>query len=64
MASFGNGLHRRMPDLTDLHWPARMHYVAVPSHQEITFLLEGAHNASGMKRACQELRESCLHNGC
>ncbi len=48
---------RRMPDLTDLHWPARMHYVAVPSHEEITFLLEGAHNASGMKRACQELRE-------
>lgn len=49
-------IHQVMPALVELQWPARMHYLTSSSHQGITFLLEGAHNSSGMTRACDELR--------
>ena len=47
---------RGMPDVTELQWPARMHYLTPSSHNGLTFLLEGAHNSSGMARACEEIR--------
>lgn len=47
---------RAMPTLAGLQWPARMQYLTSSSHKGLTFLLEGAHNSSGMARSCEELQ--------
>ena len=38
-----------------LRWPGRMQDVASRNRPDLTFVLEGAHNPSGMKAACDEL---------
>lgn len=43
------------PEIETLQWPARMQQLVSPSLDGLTYLLEGAHNPSGMLRSCAEL---------
>ena len=49
--------NKPFPDIRGLRWPGRMHEVASPTHQGMTYLLEGAHNPSGMDASCAQLRQ-------
>ena len=52
------------PEFSDLHWPGRMHRVASRSRPGVVFLLDGAHNPSGMEQSCRELPSVLAqHNG-
>ena len=44
-----------MPSLTALHWPARMQSISSRRSDLPSWLLEGAHNPSGMRKAVAEL---------
>jgi len=46
------------PPLEALHWPARMQRVASPGKDEMTYLLDGAHNPSGMVKSCEHLTKT------
>ena len=43
------------PTIKSLQWPGRMQTVTSPKHPNLTFLLEGAHNPSGMEKSCAVL---------
>ena len=43
------------PPFEALHWPARMQRVPSPSKVGMTYLLDGAHNPSGMAKSCEHL---------
>jgi dihydrofolate synthase/folylpolyglutamate synthase len=47
------------PDTSNCVWPARMQFIESQQPLEPHFLLDGAHNPSGLKRAVQEL---CLRS--
>ena len=40
-----------------VQWPARMHVLPSPRHPNKTYLLDGAHNPSGMAMSCAELAQ-------
>ena len=44
------------PSIRALRWPGRMHDVPSPSRNGLTYLLEGAHNPSGMEASCAQLQ--------
>ena len=44
------------PSTRALRWPGRMHDVPSPSQNGLTYLLEGAHNPSGMEASCAQLQ--------
>ena len=44
------------PSIRALCWPGRMHDVPSPSQSGLTYLLEGAHNPSGMEASCAQLQ--------
>ena len=44
------------PLIRALRWPGRMHDVPSPSRNGLTYLLEGAHNPSGMEASCSQLQ--------
>ena len=43
------------PDFSSVQWPARMHLLSSPNRHECHYLLDGAHNPSGMEKSCAEL---------
>ena len=43
------------PNIRELHWPGRMQDVVSAKRSNLVFVLEGAHNPSGMRTACDEL---------
>ena len=43
------------PDTSNCNWPARMQFIESQSPTEPHFLLDGAHNPSGLERAVKEL---------
>ena len=43
------------PNIPELHWPGRMQDVVSAKRSNLVFVLEGAHNPSGMRTACDEL---------
>ena len=45
------------PSIRALRWPGRMQEVPSPSRNGLTYLLEGAHNPSGMESSCAQLRQ-------
>lgn len=45
------------PVIRGLRWPGRMHEVRSPTVQGMTYLLEGAHNPSGMLASCAQLAQ-------
>lgn len=49
--------NKPFPDIRGLRWPGRMHEVASPIRDGMTYLLEGAHNPSGMEASCAQLRQ-------
>lgn len=46
-----------VPELETVRWPARMQRISSTRPDEPHWLLEGAHNPSGMAKACEELAE-------
>ena len=44
------------PSIRALCWPGRMQEVPSPSRNGLTYLLEGAHNPSGMESSCAQLQ--------
>ncbi len=44
------------PSIRALRWPGRMHDVPSPSRNGLTYLLEGAHNPSGMEASCAQMQ--------
>ena len=46
-----------LPKIRELRWPGRMQEVASGNRSDLTFVLEGAHNPSGMNVACTELMQ-------
>ena len=44
------------PHIRALRWPGRMHEVASVGQASMTYLLEGAHNPSGMEASCAQLQ--------
>ena len=47
--------NKSYPEIRGLRWPGRMHEVPSPRRKGMTYLLEGAHNPSGMEASCAEL---------
>ena len=47
----------RYPVVRGLRWPGRMHEVSSPTLEGMTYVLEGAHNPSGMLAACGEFKK-------
>ena len=47
---------KEFPNIRALRWPGRMHEVASPGQASMTYLLEGAHNPSGMEASCAQLQ--------
>ena len=45
------------PVIRGLRWPGRMHEVRSPTFEGMTYLLEGAHNPSGMLTSCAQLAQ-------
>jgi len=45
------------PVIRGLRWPGRMHEVRSPTVEGMTYLLEGAHNPSGMLASCAQLAQ-------
>lgn len=45
------------PVIRGLRWPGRMHEVRSPTFEGMTYLLEGAHNPSGMLASCAQLAQ-------
>ncbi len=45
------------PVIRGLRWPGRMHELSSPTLKGVTYLLEGAHNPSGMLAACAQLKK-------
>jgi len=45
------------PALQGVQWPARMQAIPSPRQSRKTYLLDGAHNPSGMVMSCAELRQ-------
>ncbi len=45
------------PVIRGLRWPGRMHEVGSPTVESMTYLLEGAHNPSGMLASCAQLAQ-------
>lgn len=43
------------PDLRAVTWPGRMHELCSPRREDLCFLLDGAHNPSGMEASCAVL---------
>lgn len=54
---------RPFPVFRGVQWPARMQTVASPGRPETTYLLDGAHNPSGMLKSCRELMTRAEVNG-
>ena len=54
---------RPFPVFRGVQWPARMQTVASPGRPETTYLLDGAHNPSGMLKSCRELMTRGEVNG-
>ena len=52
-----------MPSINELHWPARMQTLPSPNPASPSWILEGAHNQSGMKRVASELLERPFVSG-
>lgn len=48
---------RPFPAFRGVQWPARMQAIASPGRPETTYLLDGAHNPSGMLKSCRELMD-------
>ena len=44
------------PKIRGLRWPGRMQTVSSPAQLGMNYLLEGAHNPSGMMASCTQLR--------
>jgi dihydrofolate synthase/folylpolyglutamate synthase len=51
------------PEIETLHWPARMQRIPSPLTSERTYLLDGAHNPSGMAKSCKQLAGSLPFEG-
>ncbi len=51
------------PAFKSLQWPGRMQAVTSPKRPNLTFLLEGAHNPSGMEKSCAVLSSTKALNG-
>jgi len=47
--------NKSYPEIRGLRWPGRMHEVPSPRRKGMTYLLEGAHNPSGMEASCAVL---------
>jgi len=47
--------NQMFPVIRGLRWPGRMHEVPSPTLEGMTYLLEGAHNSSGMIASCAQL---------
>ena len=54
---------RAFPVFQGVQWPARMQKIASPNRPETTYLLDGAHNPSGMLKSCRELMTRAEVNG-
>ncbi len=52
-----------VPEVETVRWPARMQRIRSARPDEPHWLLEGAHNPSGMAKACEELAEHPLLQG-
>ena len=53
----------QFPPIRALRWPGRMQEVPSPSRNGLTYLLEGAHNPSGMESSCAQLRQQTRWGG-
>lgn len=49
------GNQRMFPAFHGLQWPARMQRITSQHQPNLVFLLDGAHNPSGMQKSCEEL---------
>ena len=47
--------NKSFPNIRGLQWPGRMHEVSSPRRKGMIYLLEGAHNPSGMQASCAVL---------
>ena len=48
--------HHPFPPFRGVNWPARMQRISSPRQPTLEFLLDGAHNPSGMEKSCAELK--------
>jgi dihydrofolate synthase/folylpolyglutamate synthase len=46
------------PEIGAVHWPARMQRLPSPGRPEMSYLLDGAHNPSGMEKSCELLEKT------
>lgn len=50
------------PGFSGVQWPARMHRIDSSSQPRMTYLLDGAHNPSGMQKSLPEVKQALTEN--